>query len=490
MKSGRSMTQLRLPTLSAAPGAVPWAPHDYQKVAVKWLVKHPESALFQDPGLGKTSEVLAAFLALRKAGAADKMLVVAPLRVACMVWANEPGGELAKWSDFAELKVSLIHGTPKQREAAVEAEADIYVTNVDGVHWLAESGGLRDLCSRGVGILTLDELSKWKHIRTKRFKALRPHLGRFKRRWGLTGSPCANGLMDLFGEVYALDLGRRLGQYITHYRFKYFDPCGYKGYEWKPKPDAEKAIYAQLKDLALSMRAEDHLDLPELVEEDLWVTLPPKARKAYDELEEELITALEAGVVVASNAAVASGKCRQVASGGVYLEDGEDARKRQSVFIHDEKTAALVDLVDELQGSPLLVAYEFHHDLDRIRKALGKKLPAINGDTSMGESAALAAAWNAGKIPVLCGHPQAMGHGLNLQACGHHIAWYSLTWNYELYDQLIRRVYRQGQKNRVVVHRILARKTADEAVAKALRTKGRGQNALLEALKNMRKERK
>jgi SNF2 family DNA or RNA helicase len=262
------------------------------------------------------------------------------------------------------------------------------------------------------------------------------------------------------------------------------------GYEWKPKPTAEKLIYAQLKDLALSMRAEDHLDLPELVEENIWVSLPPKARKAYDELEDELITMLEAGTVVASNAAVASGKCRQVASGGVYISDdsgGISSKTRKSVQIHDEKTEALKDLVDELQGSPLLVAYEFHHDLERIRGALGKKLPAINGDTSMHESAALAASWNRGELPVLCGHPQAMGHGLNLQACGHHIAWYTPTWNFETYDQLNRRVYRSGQKNRVVVHRILARKTVDEAVVRALQTKGKGQNALLDALKKIRR---
>lgn len=484
--SRRSMTQQELPIGSPTPGAERWVPADYQKVGVKWLIAHPEAALLWDPGLRKTSTSLAAFMALRKAGAADKALVVAPLRPAGMVWSKT--GELGKWADFAGLSVSLIHGAPRQREEALAADADLYVINYDGLSWLGEGRRLADLCRRGVDLLICDELSKLKHTRTKRFRALRPFLGRFKRRWGLTGSPCSNGLMDLFGQVYTLDLGRRLGQYITHYRFQYFDACGYKGYEWKPKPAAEKQIYAKLKDLALSMRAEDHLDLPELVEENLWVSLPEKAQKAYDELEEELITALDEGAVVAANAAVASAKCRQVASGGVYLEDGADATKRQSVFLHDEKTDALKDLVEELQGSPLLVAYEFHHDLDRIRGVLGKKVPAINGGTSMHESAALIAKWNRGELPVLCGHPQAMGHGLNLQEYGHHVCWYTLTWNYELYDQLNRRLYRSGQKNRVVVHRILARKTVDEAVAKALLTKGRGQDALLEALKRLRRK--
>lgn len=485
MPSRRSVTQPLLPFGSATPGAVPWVPAEYQKVGVKWLVSHPEAALLWDPGLRKTSTTLAAFLALRKCGAARKMLVVAPLRVAAMVWSKS--GELGKWTDFNDLTVSLIHGTPRQREAAVEADADVYAINYDGLMWLGEQGHIADLARRGVDILVFDELSKVKHTRTKRFKALKPHLGRFRRRWGLTGSPCSNGLMDLFGEVYALDLGKRLGQYITHYRFKYFDATGYMGYEWKPKPNAEKHIYAALKDLALSMRAEDHLDLPELVEENIWVTLPPKARKAYDEIEDELITALEQGTIVAANAAVASSKCRQIASGGVYLEDGTDATKRQSIFIHDEKTEALKDLIDELQGSPLLVAYEFHHDLERIRAVCGKKLPAINGGTSMHEAAALIAAWNRGELPVLAGHPQSMGHGLNLQECGHHVCWYTPTWSYEIFDQLNRRVYRSGQKNRVIVHRILARNTVDTAVVSALKSKGRGQNALLDALKKIRR---
>jgi SNF2 family DNA or RNA helicase len=481
------MMQLKLPISLAKPGAVRWVPAEYQKTVVRFMVKHPESMILLDPGLRKTSCALAAFIALRKAGGVRKMLVVAPLRVAELVWSKY--GELGKWLDFSSLTVALVHGPPKQRLAALAQDADLYTVNYEGVMWMAENGHLADLARRGVDVLVLDELSKVKHTRTKRFRALKPHLGRFKRRWGLTGSPCSNGLEDLFGETYAIDLGRHLGQYITHYRCKYFDPCGYKGYEWKPKPGAEKLIYAQLKDIALSMRAEDHLDLPEMVEENIYVDLPPKARKAYDDLEDELITALEEGVVVAANAAVASGKCRQVASGGIYLEDAADARKKHSVFIHDEKTEALKDLVEELQGSPLLVAYDFHHDLERMRNALGAKLPAINGDTSMRESAALATAWNRGELPVLAGQPQACGHGLNLQECGHHIVWYTPTFNYEVYDQMNRRVYRSGQKNRVVIHRILARKTIDELVARALLKKGKGQDDLLNALKNMRKSR-
>lgn len=476
MKSARSTTQSKPPDSSLPFGAERWVPRDYQKTAVTWLVRHAEAALLLDPGLGKTAVVLAAYQALRKAKVARKILIVAPLRVAALVWTKGEGGEISKWSDFEGLTVSLIHGTPAERERALAADADVYVINYDGLPWLVDGGRIKSLAKRGVDVIYFDELSKLKHPNTKRFKSLKPHLGLFRRRWGGTGSPVANGLMDLFGQMYVLDLGASLGRYITHYRCNYFVPAGYKGYDWKPMENSEQRIYAKLKDVALSMRASDHLDLPELVEQNLWVTLPPKARKVYDDLEDELIAALEDGTVVAANAAVASAKCRQVASGGVYYGDKETAH------LHDAKTEALVDLVDELQGSPLLVGYEFHHDLERIRKALGS-VPAINGDTSTKESARLAVAWNAGELPVLCGHPQAMAHGLNLQACGHHICWYSPTWNFELYDQFVRRVYRQGQKKRVFVHRILARKTVDEAVVKALATKERGQNALLNALK-------
>jgi superfamily II DNA or RNA helicase len=345
-----------------------WVPHEYQKISVLWLIKIPEAVLWLDPGLGKSVITLAAFKALKKQGSVTKLLIVAPLRVAKIVWSKD--GEVGKWSEFSTLKVSLIHGDKKAREKAVEAEADIYVINYDGLAWLAESGLIKKLLKKKVDMLCFDEISKMKHSATRRFKSIKPHLGSFKRRIGLTGSPAANGLMDLFGQIYALDLGQRLGRYITHYRFTYFNPSGYGGYTWLPKAESEQAIKEKLSDLALSMRAEDYLELPPLIEENIWVDLPPKARKAYDDMEDELIMLLDSDEVTAANAAVASGKCRQIASGGAYL-DKHDEEKRRSVKVHDAKTEALVDLVDELQGSPLLIAYEFHHDLERIREALG-----------------------------------------------------------------------------------------------------------------------
>jgi hypothetical protein len=460
-------------------------------------VQHPAAALFWDPGLGKTSVTLAAFQLLRKAGGVRKALIVAPKRVCQLVWTHDEGGELSKWADFSDLHVSLLHG--KDKDDAAEVDADLYVINPDGLKWLIESGALVNLLKRGVDTLIVDELSGFKHPQTKRFKLLKPFLGRFKRRWGLTGSPASNGLMDLFGQAFVLDLGQALGRYITHYRFSYFVPTGFGGYDWKPQEGSEERIYKALGNLALSMRATDHLDLPPLVENNIWVTLPDDARRAYTQMEEDLVAMIADKTVTAANAAVASGKCRQVASGGVYVESpgaapgmGEtaeafDLRSRKVIQLHDEKTAALMDLIGELQGSPLLVAYEYEHDLTRIRAALGEETPAINGRTTPKDALALTVAWNKGLLPVLCGHPAAMGHGLNLQQAGSHVAWYTLTWNYELYDQLNRRVYRQGQKNHVIVHRILARRTVDEIVAKAISAKGRGQDALFQGLKDLRR---
>lgn len=463
-----------------------WAPRKYQKQATQWLVNRPEAALFLDPGLGKTSVTLSAFQALQRAGVAKRALVVAPLRVCYLVWTHEAGGELGKWENFQGLTVTLLHGAKKGER--LQADTDLYVINFEGLPWLCQEGRLTKLVKRGVELLVVDELSKFKHPRTDRFKALKPHLGRFKRRWGLTGSPASNGLLDLFGQVYVLDQGRRLGRYITHFRHQYFVPTGFKGYNWQPQENAEDRIYAQLADLALPMRAVDHLDLPKLVEQDLWVNLPKKAKQTYDRLEQDLIAQLAEGTVTAANAAVASGKCRQVASGGVYLdEEGLPSPERLVKHLHDAKTQAVQELVGELQGFPLLVAYEFHHDLERLRKALGKDAPAIGGRVSMKETTRLVKAWNNGELPVLLAHPAAMGHGLNLQASGHHICWYSLTWDLELYDQLVRRIWRQGQKaKRVTVHRILARDTLDEVVAAALKGKRRTQGALFKALQELR----
>lgn len=494
--SGRSATpspSLTIPTRpSSGSGKRPFRPHDYQRGGIKFLLENPAAALLWDPGLGKTSAALKAFQLLRDAGAVRKALVVAPLRVGELVWTQAPGGELAKWEDFAELKAVFVHG-PRKEELLAE-DADLYVINPDGLRWLVATGRLRGLLRRGVDYLVLDELSRWKHTKTKLFRSLKPYLGRFRRRVGLTGSPAPNGLIDLFGQMYVLDLGRALGQFVSHFRQQFFVPIPFG---WRLQEGAEQRIYRAVAHLAQPLRAADHLDLPPLVEQDVMVTLPDDAQRAYDALEQELIAQVEGEVVTAANAAVATGKCRQVASGGVYLDHRSDIAPsaRKSQHLHDAKTEALVELVEELQGAPLLVAYEYHHDLERIERGLRAlygetyEAPAINGETSQKRTAEIVAAWNRGELPVLCGHPAAMGHGLNLQAACSHVAWYTLTWDYELYDQLNRRVYRQGQANRVVVHRLLARRTVDEVVLKAIGAKRRGQEALFDALRELRRDR-
>ena len=479
--------------------STPWKPHNYQKQAVKFLLEHAAAALFLDPGLGKTSITLAATKLLKQKKVLNKVLLVAPLRVCHSVWPNE----IEKWKDFNKLKVTVLHGPHK--DELLKEEADIYVINPEGLEWLLQvqktktktgktqvKVDLRRWKKLGFDTLVIDELSKFKHVQTNRFKAMKLVLHTFSRRWGLTGSPAANGLLDLFGQCFVLDEGRTLGRYISHYRMQYFDQ-GYDGFSWSLKEGADEQIYERLRPLALRM-GDDLLDMPKLVENNIRVKLPEKVMKVYDELEEDLVTKLAEGIVTAKTAAVASGKCRQVASGGIYIDPEVQAlvklptTKKEWVDLHEAKLDALQELIEELQGSPLLIAYDFGHDLERLRKRFGKDLPYIGGGVSTARSQELETKWNKGELPYLFGHPQSIAHGLNLQECGHHVAWHTLTWNYELYDQFNRRVRRQGNKaKRVFVHHILAEGTIDEVILATLKLKKRGQNALFEALKKIRK---
>ena len=482
------------------PSSTPWQPHAYQKKAVKFLLEHAASALFLDPGLGKTSITLAAIKLLKQKKVLDKVLLIAPLRVCYSVWPKET----EKWTDFNGLRIVVLHGAKK--DEALKQDADVYVINPEGLDWLLQvqktktasgktkvSVDLRRWKQFGFDTLVIDELSKFKHTNTNRFKALKLVLHTFGRRWGLTGSPASNGLLDLFGQCYVLDQGRTLGPYISHYRMKYFVPS-HDGFSWNIREGAEQEIYERLAPLALRMAADDYLDMPTLIENNIRVELPEQVMRMYDQLEEDLIAKLNDKVVVASTAAAASIKCRQVANGGIYIDPEVEAlvklpkSKREWVNLHTEKVDALADLIEELQGSPILVAYDFEHDLDRLREKLGQDVPYIGGGVTAKRSAELEKLWNAGKLPVLLGHPQAMAHGLNLQEVGHHVCWHSLTWDFELYDQFIRRVLRQGNRSKkVFVHHIMARGTVDEAVLAAVKSKRRGQNALFDALKKLRK---
>jgi SNF2 family DNA or RNA helicase len=445
----------------------PWTAHKYQREAVKFGVSRATAAFLLDPGLGKTAIELMVFKILKAKGIAEKMLVVAPLRPCYSVWPEE----IKKWEEFKDLTCVVLHGPEKA--ARLREDVDIYIINPEGLEWLSKQG-----VDPWFDVLVVDESTRFKHANTKRFKLLRPMLPRFKRRYILTGSPAPNGLMDLFGQIYILDLGSTLGRYITHFRLQYFNPTGYGGYTWVPRRGAEEQIYARLRPLALRMSAEDYLELPELIYNTVTVDLPPPAMKLYKEMETSLIAAVKDGTVIAANAAAATGKCRQIANGGIYHEGGE-----KWTDIHEAKLDAVEEIVEELQGKPALIAYEYQHDLSRLLQRFGKDTPHIGGGVGGTRFREIEAAWNAGDIPVLLAQPQSVAHGLNLQGTGAAVIWHSLTWNLEDYEQFIRRVWRQGQKERVIVHHVIAKGTIDELIVKMLNAKDKTQRALLGALR-------
>lgn len=446
--------------------AITWKARPYQARGVQHLLQHPAGGLLQDPGTGKTAEVLAAYHILRARDLVDGLIVVAPLRPVYEVWP----AEIEKWGfPFA---TAILHGGKKT--AALDAEADIYLLNYDGLSWFA-SNASRLLKRRRRWWIAFDESTKIKHTNTQRFKALRPLLPLFTRRTILTGTPAPNGLMDLFGQVYAVDLGASLGRYVTQYRREFFYPSGYGGYTWILQPDAEARIYERLDGLFYRV-SDEVLKLPPRHDVPLYVRLPPAAQRVYAQLEAEFVVELRSGVVTAVNAGVLSSKLRQVANGGLY--DG----KGKSHAIHHEKVDAVVDLVEQLQGNPLLVGYEFTSDAARLSKKLDGA-PIVGGGTSPKEASALFKTFNAGRLPALLCQSGAAAHGLNLQEACHTIALFGLPWNLETYQQFSKRVHRSGQRRSVTVHHVIARNTIDETVWQVLRQKDKRQAALLTAIK-------
>ena len=447
--------------------ATNWQPHNYQRTAIKFMVSQGAAGLFLDPGLGKTSITYGAFKVLRAKGLVRRMLVVAPLRPAVSVWPNE----CRKWTDFEDLRVRVLHG--KERELCPEL-SEVDIINPEGLGWLFKA-------VQGQpwpwDMLVIDESTRFKHASTLRFKTLKPWLTKFQRRYILTGTPAPNGLLDLFGQVYILDLGNALGRFITHYRNSYFDPTGFGGYTWVPRADSGTRIYAKLRPLVLRMSAEDYLELPPLIYNTVRVDLPQRAQKMYDEMEDLLLTQLEGHTIIAANSGAATQKCRQIANGGVYDADGTWAN------IHDAKTEAVQELVEELSGKPALVAYEFKHDLERLMQAF-PQARHLGGGTTTKQQREIEMLWNAGALPVLLVQPQSAAHGLNLQGTNAAIIIHSLMWDLENHDQLIRRVWRQGQKERVVVHSIVAAGTVDEVIMKGVARKDKTQKTLLDALKS------
>lgn len=452
--------------------AIPWTPRNYQKAGVKFLVGHSCAGLWWEPGMAKTSTILAAFEVLRSKGLASRMLVICPLRPAYSVW----GPETQKWRDFQHLRVAVLHGPKKQ--AALASKADIDVINPEGLSWLLS----QQLRRHGSDpwpwdILVIDEAHTFRHADTLRFKKLKPYLPEFRRRYTLTGSPTPRSLLDLFGQVFLLDLGGALGRYITHYRNAYFNPSGYGGFTWTPRQGAEDAIYAKLKPLIMRLAAKDYLDLPPLIHNRVHVDLPAKALRAYKQMEEQMIAMVNDDLVVAANAAVASGKCRQITGGGIYAADGKAWQD-----IHEAKVDAVEEIVEELQGKPALVAYEFAHELARLQKRF-PDAPYLGGGVSAKRFKEIEAAWNRGEVPVLLAQPQSAALGINLQQTEAAVIFHSTPWALDMHDQFIGRVWRQGQKHRVVCHYIVAKDTVDEVVMQALARKSRTQNDLLDALK-------
>lgn len=435
--------------------------------------------MLASPGLGKTSCTYKAFDIMRQEGVVPGMLVVCPLRPAYRVWPRERD----KWKDFNHLRVEVLHGTKK--DEAYARKADVYVVNVDGLKWLLAKP---DFSRKFRGwLLAVDESTKFKNAQSVRFKLLKPLLRVFKRRWILTGTPTPKGLIDLFGQVYILDMGAALGRFITHYRMRYFEPSGYGGYTWLVRDGCEQKIYDAIAPICVRLDEKDYLKMPPVVSdiegnrEPIYVDLPERARKAYDEMELLMLTKIRNREITAANAAVAMGKCAQIANGGLYVGDERQGKERRWVLMHDAKSEALVDRIEELSGKPALIAYDYNHDLARILKALGNP-PYIGKGISMKEVGLIEDAWNRGEIPALPVQPQSVAHGLNMQEHGQAVIWHSITWDYELYDQLFRRIYRSGQKNRVLISHIVARNTVDEVKIAVLKGKHKTQNRLFDAL--------
>lgn len=481
-----------------------WEPKKYQLKGVKWLLEHACAGLLLKPGFRKTSITLAAISYLKKKRMFPKVLIVAPKRVCYAVWP----GEIEKWKDFNHLTIEILHG--KGREEALKREADIYVTTPEGLQWLLSPQVLKNenhpnrrtvtvdvraFKKLGFNILVVDELSKFKHYNTLRFKTLRLILHTFGRRWGLTGSPRSNGLEDLFGQTYILDMGNALGSYITHFRRTYFEQVG--PHDMVPKPGAEDLIYKRLSNLMMHV-PESEIDLPQMVPNDIIFDLDDRARRIYDEMEELMIAEIDSKLVRASSAGTRSVKCRQICSGGIYLDPevvttlGVELkfRKREWINIHDEKTDALEDLISEQQHHPLLVAYDFKHDVDRLRKRFPKAVFLC--DVKDADYRRVENRWNAGDIPVMFGHPKSIGHGLNLQDSEADVCWHTPTFNQEEYEQFNRRVIRSGNRRKhTMVHRIVARDTVEDLVMlPSLAAKEGGQQAFFTALLNLAKKRR
>lgn len=439
-------------------------PHEYQTYATNFILEHPVAAVLLEMGLGKSVITLTAIYELMlNRFEVQKVLVIAPLRVARDTWP----AEIEKWEHLTGLTYSVAIGTEAERLAALRSPAHLYLINRENVDWLITKSGV----PFDFDMVVIDELSSFKSHTAKRFKSLLKVRPTVKRMVGLTGTPSSNGLMDLWAEFRILDMGQRLGRYITHYRNNFFVPDKRNQqmiFSYKPKPGAEDAIYRLISDITISMKSADFLKMPECIINEVPVALSEKEWSVYQALKEDMVVDLKDEEIDAVNAAVLSGKLLQMANGAVYNEEKEVIR------IHDRKLDALEDLIEGANGKPVLVAYWYNHDLQRIKQRFSVRKIKTSQDIKD---------WNDGEIPVAVIHPASAGHGLNIQFGGSTIIWFGLTWSLELYQQTNARLWRQGQKSTVVIHHIIAKDTIDEDVMKALRKKEKIQSALIDSVK-------
>lgn len=440
-----------------------YEPHNYQQFATDFILEHPISCLMLDMGLGKTVITLTALwqLALDSFDV-SRILVIAPKRVAEDTWPKE----LSKWEHLSGLDATLVMGTQAEREAALRQQTFLYIINRENVSWLVANHPW------DFDMVVIDELSSFKSNQAQRFKAMKKVRPLVSRIVGLTGTPAPNSLLDLWPEMYLMDMGQRLGRFIGGFRDRFFTPDKRNReiiYSYKPREGAEEAIYGLISDICISMKAVDYLDMPELIMNRVEVSMDSRERKIYDDFQRDMVVSLQGEELDAVNAAALSGKLTQMANGAVYGEN------RKVLHIHDRKLDALEDLMEAANGKPLLVAYWYEHDLQRI-KARFKNARCIDTTQDIDD-------WNAGKIPLALIHPASAGHGLNLQEGGCTIVWFGLTWSLELYQQLNARLWRQGQKHTVVIHHIVTKGTHDEDVLRALDNKDTRQSALIDAVR-------
>ena len=436
--------------------------HDYQQFATEFVLEHPYCGLILDMGLGKSVITLTALwdLVLDRFDC-GRVLVIAPKRVAEDTWPKE----LAKWDHLKGLTYSLVMGSEKQRREALQKRAFLYIINRENVAWLVDN------CRWNFDTIVIDELSSFKSSKAQRFRALKKVRPLVKRVIGLTGTPSPNSLIDLWPQIYLLDMGQRLGRFITHYRERFFVPDKRNRemvYSYKPREGAEDRIYELIGDICISKKATDHLNMPPLISNRVEVSLGQQERKVYDALRKDMIVKLKDGEIDAVNAASLSGKLLQMAGGAVYDTEGRTLR------IHDKKLDVLEDLIEAANGKPLLVAYWYKHERDRIQERFRVREILTTKDIDD---------WNAGRIPVALLHPAAVGHGINLQQGGSTLIWFGLTWSLELYQQTNARLWRQGQQHAVVIQHLVTTGTHDEDVMRALERKDMGQAALIEAVK-------